>query len=227
MKANQWCRLMLFVAAAILSAVAAHAQTPQKPGTSTSPAQVKQKPGTRPPAAATNTPTPSVKPAQKPDTPETVAVAPKTVAINPHPTLLGQYDNWGAYWAAPDGKKVCFAAARPNGAQSMRGRTPAYLFITSRPHDKIKDEVSAIVSYPLKTNGDAMAVVGGKNYLMSAKADGVWIKNQTDESKLVETMRKGGDLVLKATTDRGLQSTDTFSMKGLAQALDRVARECK
>ena len=40
-------------------------------------------------------------------------------------------------------------------------------------------------------------------------------------------MRKGGELVLKGTTDRGLQSTDTFSMKGLAQALDRIARECK
>jgi len=62
---------------------------------------------------------------------------------------------------------------------------------------------------------------------MSTRSDGVWIKNQTDETKMVEAMRKGGDLVLKATTDRGLQSTDTFSMKGLAQALDRVARECK
>ena len=141
--------------------------------------------------------------------------------------MLGQYDNWGAYWAAPEGRKVCFAAARPNGAQSNRARNPAYLFITSRPRDKVKDEISAVASSPFKASADATAVIGGKSYALVTNADGAWVKHATDETKLVEVMRKGGDLVLKGTTDRGLQSTDVFSMKGLAQALDRISRECK
>jgi Invasion associated locus B (IalB) protein len=208
--------LPLVTALAVLPA-AAWAQAPapkQKPGTASSPPQVKpsqQAPaagaGQKPGAAAKNAPTPA-----------------KTTPTN-QPTLIGQYDNWGAYWAAPDGRKVCFAAARPQ--QSNRGRTPAYLFITSRPHEKVKDEISVITSFPLKANADATAVIGGKQYMMSTQSDGVWIKNQTDETKLVDAMRKGGDLVLKATTDRGLASTDTFSMKGLSQALDRISRECK
>ena len=213
--------------------VLAQNQNTQKPGTITAPAQIKQQPSKQAPASASTDDKgkaggkPAPKASAKSGAAEASAAAPKLLPPTTQPALLGQYDQWGAYWAAPDGRKVCFAAARPSGGQTNRGRTPAYLFVTSRPHDKIKDEVSAVVSFTLKSNTDATAVVGGKNYLMSSKADGVWIKNQADEAKLVETMRKSSDFVLKATTDRGLQSTDTFSMKGLAQALDRIAKECK
>jgi Invasion associated locus B (IalB) protein len=230
MNANRNVLLLPITAALAFAPVAAQSQTPQpKPGTITAPAQVKQQPKPTVPASAPaeDKSKAGAKPASKPGAAEAVASAPKLLPATTQPNLLGQYDNWGAYWAAPDGRKVCFAAARPNGSQTNRGRTPAYLFITSRPNDKVKDEVSAVVSFTLKSNAEATAVVGGKNFAMSSKADGVWIKNQTDEPKLVDAMRKGGDMVLKATTDRGLQSTDTFSMKGLAQALDRIARECK
>ena len=215
--------LLPMVAAIAMLPAATSAQTPtpkQRPGTATSPPQVKPSPQQTTPGPKPSTAT---KPASK-ATPE-----PTLAKVTPtkQPTLLGQYEGWGAYWAAPDGRKVCFAAARPNGTQTNRGRTPSYLFITSRPHEKVKDEVSAIVSFPLKANADATAVIGRKQYALSAQSDGVWIKNQADESKLVDDMRRGSDLVLKATTDRGLQSTDTFSMKGLAQALDRITRECK
>jgi Invasion associated locus B (IalB) protein len=228
MNANRSILLPLIAAIVFLpAATGAQAQTPQpKPGTSSAPAQAKPQsvpkpppaaPAQKPPAAATN-------PVPKPNASEAAALA--KLPANTQPSLLGQYDNWAAYWAAPDGRKICFAAARPASAQT-RSRPPTYLFITSRPQDKIKDELSAIASFPFKSTSDATAAVGGKNFALATQADGAWVKNSADETKLIEAMRKGGDLVLKGTTDRGLQSTDTFSMKGLAQALDRIARECK
>jgi hypothetical protein len=39
-------------------------------------------------------------------------------------------------------------------------------------------------------------------------------------------MRKGADLVVKGMSAHGTQTTDTYSLKGLAQALDRVGQEC-
>jgi hypothetical protein len=208
-------------------AAKAQAQSQQpKPGTNSTPAQAKAVPSQKPSVAtpAQKLPPAAVNSAQKPNSAESAALA--KVPVSTQPSLLGQYDNWAAYWAAPDGRKICFAAARPASAQT-RSRPPTYLFITSRPQDKIKDEVSAIASFPFKASADATAVVGGKNFTMATQADGAWVKNSADETKLIEAMRKGGDLVLKGTTDRGLQSTDTFSMKGLSQALDRIARECK
>ena len=43
----------------------------------------------------------------------------------------------------------------------------------------------------------------------------------------VEAMRKGADLTIKGVSGRGTQSTDQFSLKGLAQALDKIEQECK
>ena len=40
-------------------------------------------------------------------------------------------------------------------------------------------------------------------------------------------MRHGQNAVVKGTSAKGTQSTDTFSLKGLAQALDRTDQDCK
>ena len=40
-------------------------------------------------------------------------------------------------------------------------------------------------------------------------------------------MRKAPDAVIKAQTSKGTATTDTFSLKGMSQALDRVAQECR
>jgi hypothetical protein len=233
MNTNRPFLLPLVTAAAmVVLPTATPAQTPpaqQKPAAAApaqaKPQQVQPQPVTTP-AQAKPQPT-AAKPAAKPDTPAPAANAKPS---NAQPTLLGQYDNWGAYWAAPGGHKVCFAVARPNGGQSNaanRPHNPTYLFVTSRPMDKVKDEVSIIVGAPFKSNSDATAAIGATNFAMVTQADGAWIKNTPDENRMIEAMRKGTDLVLKGMTERGAQSADTFSLRGLVQALDRVARECK
>lgn len=146
------------------------------------------------------------------------------------PALLGQYGDWGAYAATPDGKKVCFALAKPtksNTEPPNRPRDPAFLFVSSRPSEKVKDEISVIFGYQGKQNSDAMVQVAGGSYAMYTQGDGAWVKNAAEESKLVEAMRRGSDLTVKGTSARGTASTDTYSLKGLAQALDRVGQECR
>jgi invasion protein IalB len=59
---------------------------------------------------------------------------------------------------------------------------------------------------------------------MHTQSDGAWIKNLAEEARLVETMRKGGDLVVTGTSSR-MQLVDRYSLKGLSQALDRTAQE--
>jgi invasion protein IalB len=62
---------------------------------------------------------------------------------------------------------------------------------------------------------------------MYTQNDGAWVKNAAEETQLVDAMRKGQDAVIKATTTKGTKTTDTFSLKGISQALDRAAQECK
>lgn len=146
------------------------------------------------------------------------------------PTLLGQFGDWGAYKATPGGKAVCFALSKPTSATTEppgRNRDASYMFISTRPAEKVKNEVSAIVGYPQKPGADTSAAVGSESFAMYTQNDGAWIKNAAEESKLVNAMRKGSDLVLKSESTRGTKTTDTYSLKGLGQALDKVADECK
>src|SRR5581483_9711636 len=146
------------------------------------------------------------------------------------PTLLGKYGEWGAYTAAPGGAKTCFAIAAPSSSQTNppnRPRDPAHLFISTRPSEKVKDEVSVIIGYTLKPNSDVTVAIGPANFALYAQNDGAWIKNAADEARLVDTLRKGSDAVVKGPSAKGTQTPDTFSLKGLAQALDRVGQECK
>ncbi len=156
-------------------------------------------------------------------------------AANPtaQATLLGQYGDWGAYTATPGGQKVCFALAKPSSSvdNPPNRRTAAnvvYLFISTRPAEKVNNEVSVLVGgYQFKPNSEASVAIGGTSFAMYTQNDGAWVKNAAEETKMLDTMRKGADVVIKAATSRGTQTTDTFSLKGIAQAIDRAAQECK
>ena len=84
-----------------------------------------------------------------------------------------------------------------------------------------------MVGYPVKPGSESTLEVGGANYAMYTQGDGLWIKNAAEEAKLVEGMRKSADATVKAVSGRGTQTTDVFSLKGLSQALDRIAQECR
>jgi invasion protein IalB len=146
------------------------------------------------------------------------------------PQLLATYGDWGAYTGNSGGRKVCFALAKPTSSETNpagRPRDPAYLFVSTRPAENIRNEVSVIVGYPLKPNSEATVEIGSDKYPMYTQNDGAWIKNAAEEARMVDAMRKGADLVVKGVSSRGTQSTDRYSLKGLAQALDKVGQECK
>jgi invasion protein IalB len=145
--------------------------------------------------------------------------------------LLGQFGDWGAYKASPDDKSVCFALSKPTSAETDppgRNRDPAYVFVSTRPTEKVKDEVSVIVGYPQKAGVEAEATIDGSSkYTLYTQDDGAWVKNAAEEPQMVEAMRKGSNMVITSESSRGTKTTDTYSLRGVSDALDKVASECK
>jgi hypothetical protein len=163
----------------------------------------------------------------EPAKPET---RPAAVAGGAEPTLIGQYGNWGAYTATPNGKKVCFALAKPSSSKTNppnRPRDPAYAFVSTRPAEKVTNEVSIMIGYTLKPGSESTLEVGGASYAMYTQGDGLWIKNAAEEERMVEAMRKAADVTVKGVSAKGTETTDIFSLKGLSQALDRLAQDCR
>ena len=197
------------------------------------PALAQQPPASDPapaPPAPAAAPAPAAKkpPRHKP---AAAAAEPATaVAGGVKPTLLGQYGDWGAYTASPGGKKICFAIAKPSTSETIppnRPRNPSYMFISSRPADKVSNEMSIIIGYPFKPSSDATVAVGPTSFALYTQQDGAWIKNAAEEAHLLEAMRAAQSAVVKGTSAKGTRTADIFSLKGFGQALDRADQDCK
>jgi hypothetical protein len=213
--------LPLALAAALAVSSAALAQTPPAPAPA-APA----KPAVAAPKPAPAAPAPVAAPKPAP----AAAPAAPAAAGDVQPTLLGQYGDWGAYSATPGGRKVCFSIAKPKASQTNpagRKRDQAYVFISDRPAENVRNEVSVIFGYPFKPSTDAAAEIGADKFAMYTLNDGAWIKNVAEEARMVDAMRKGSDLTVKGVSGHGTESTDQYSLKGLSQALDRASQECK
>ncbi len=167
-------------------------------------------------------------PASKPAA--TAPAAATAAAGGAEPTLIGQFGTWGAYTATPNGKKVCFALAKPSSSKTNppnRPRDPAYAFISTRPAEKVVNEVSVMIGYTLKPGSESSLEVGGGSYAMYTQGDGLWIKNAAEEERMVDAMRKSADVTVKGVSAKGTETTDIFSLKGLSQALDKLAQDCR
>ena len=168
--------------------------------------------------------------AAKPTAKQEAAKPPASMTGGAEPTLIGQFGTWGAYSATPNGKHVCFALAKPIASKTNppnRPRDPAYAFVSTRPAEKVVNEVSIMIGYALKPGSESTVEVGGASYAMYTQGDGLWINNAAEEDQMVQAMRRSADAIVKGVSAKGTETTDTFSMKGLSQALDRIAQDCK
>ena len=146
-------------------------------------------------------------------------------AIASDAKLLGKFDNWSAYTATARGARICFAlTASPKTKSGGR----AYAMVTNRPNDKIVNEVSILTDYKVMGGSAPSTVeVGSDSYAMYGQDNGYWIKNLADETRLIEAMRVGKEIAVKGRAAEGSAKNESYSLKGFAQALDRVNRECR
>jgi invasion protein IalB len=143
------------------------------------------------------------------------------------PKLIAQYGDWGVY-VNQSGNKVCFALSQPRERLPANlNRDPGYIFLSTRPADNVSNEFSVIVGYPLNESVDPSVQIGNDTFTLYGRQSGAWIRNVAEEDRLVEAMRKGASLEMKSTSSRGNETIDRYSLTGVSQALDRVAKECK
>ena len=92
-------------------------------------------------------------------------------------------------------------ARRP--IRPSRPRDPAFLFVSTRPAEKVKEEVSVDHRLSVQARSEATVEVGATNFALYTQNDGAWIKNAAEEARMVDAMRKGADLVVKGNPARG------------------------
>jgi hypothetical protein len=149
-----------------------------------------------------------------------------TPALAQEVTLLEKFKDWSAY-AAPGSPKVCFAVAKP--AQSTpKGvkRGPIYFYISRWPADNVVNEVSVKMGYPFAEGAKVTLTVGSGKFELFTKDEGAFVEKPEMETKLIEAMKTGTTMKIEGKSSRGTSTSDTYSLNGLSDALDRVAKEC-
>jgi invasion protein IalB len=154
------------------------------------------------------------------------AARPAASAAGQQGSAVAQFGDWGVFTSTTQRGKVCYAASQPKTrAPTGLQRDPAFFFLTSRPGENVRNEVSLTLGFPLR--GDATVTIGSTNFAMYTQANGAWIKNAQEEGRMLQAMRAGSQLTVRSTSLRGNVTTDTYSLTGLGQALDRVAQDCR
>jgi hypothetical protein len=144
------------------------------------------------------------------------------------PVQVGSYGDWGAFLAEGAKDKTCYALTTPKErAPAKLKRDPAYVFISTRPSEKVRNEVSIIMGFSMKDGGEARADIGGSNFDLIAKGANAWIKNPAEEGQFIDALKKGAKLIVKAPSLKGNVTTDTYSLSGISEALDRVQKDCQ
>jgi invasion protein IalB len=155
------------------------------------------------------------------------AAAPAQAPGGGSATLVATFNDWSAYTAQTGRSKICYALSQPKArAPANLKDTAAYLFVSFRPAENVRNEVATVLGFATKDGGDAAVTVGSTSYALVTKAQNAWIKNPAEEAQAIATMSRGQTMVVSATSARGNKTSDRYSLAGFAQALDRAKKEC-
>ena len=142
------------------------------------------------------------------------------------PRSIGKYKNWESFTAETDKGKICFAQTIPTKrAPSSIERGQSKLFVTFRPSEDIKDEVSITSGHDYKTSS-VTAASGKKRYSFFSQKNFAWLLDDQEEKNFIKLMKRATNLIIKARTTKGAETTDHYSMMGFTKAYNTAKKTC-
>ena len=140
---------------------------------------------------------------------------------------IGKFKDWESFILTQDGNKICFAQSIPVlRAPKKIKRDPSRLFVSFRPAENIKNEISVTNGYEFKLKTPVAAKSGKKSYDLFSKGRFAWVVDNDDEAKLIRTMKKASRLMIIGNSDKGEQTTDHYSMMGFTKAYNTTKKSC-
>lgn len=145
------------------------------------------------------------------------------------PQLIGEYDDWAAYFYKDAKGTVCYMASTPKkdeGRYTKRG--DIYVVVTHRPAEKSYDVVNFVAGYTFK-RGSTVGIKIGQTSInrMFTSGDKAWAVSDSVDKELVAAMKRGERMIVHGVSDKGTATKDTYSLKGFASAYKAISSKCK
>jgi len=140
---------------------------------------------------------------------------------------IGKYKDWRTMVLVETTGTVCFAQSSPVLQAPKLNIRDARLFVTFRPAEKIKDEISASPGYEFNKNNSVIATSGKNKIKFDIIQQGfAWIADNKIEKKMVKVMKKGSRIMITGYNQKGSQTIDHYSLLGFTKAYNAAKKAC-
>ena len=140
---------------------------------------------------------------------------------------IGKFKDWETFTVTENDNKICFAQSIPIlRAPKKFERNPSRLFISFRPTEDIKDEVSATSGYAFQKEKIVKAKTGKKTYDFFSREEFAWILDTEEEQRFIKAMKKASRVMIIGRTEKGKQTIDHYSLMGFTKAYDTAKKNC-
>jgi len=149
-----------------------------------------------------------------------------TQVIASTPKSTGKYQKWESFSTETDKGKICFAQSIPTKrAPGSIDRNASRIFVTFRPNESVKDEISITSGHQYKAS--SVSAKSGKNkFALFSQNSFAWLLDNKEEQKFIKIMKRATDLIIVARTDKGAETTDHYSMMGFTKAYNTAKKTC-
>ncbi len=129
--------------------------------------------------------------------------------------------------------KECWGVSKPKEMVNTRGgevvavrRGDVLLFVSYRPGNDAKGEVSFTGGYPFQPDSTVALTIGGQTFQLFTDGEWAWASPE-DDPKIIDAMKSGADAVAVGVSGRGTRTEDTFSLLGFTAAVEDAAKRCE
>lgn len=147
--------------------------------------------------------------------------------------LAQQVENLGTerFWTAWKGSDstgvICYVSSQPQTALPGNvNRDPIHFLVIHRKGLGTTNEVQTLVGYPLEAGSTPQVTIDGRGFDMVVDGSAAWLASGDDEAAFVAAMKAGTEMVVRARSQRGTDTTDTYSLLGVTAALGKIDEAC-
>jgi hypothetical protein len=144
-------------------------------------------------------------------------------------TLIGTYGDWKAYHFLEKKKKVCFMMSRPHkqeGKFTKRGEVIFY--VTRWPGGATGiNTVNLSNGYSFKRKNDATLILDDRNFTLFTQGEKAWTRDQTSDDGIIGKLQTASSMTVQGTSQRNTLTTDTYSLRGAAEAWQAILSTCQ
>ena len=141
---------------------------------------------------------------------------------------IGNFGDWETYRESEGGKAVCYMGSQPKKAKGKyKKRGDTYILVTHRPAEKSLNVISIKAGYTYQSGSEVDVVIGETTFKMFTDAGHAFAYDSKTDGAIVKAMIRGARMIIKGTSSRGTQTTDTYSLKGFTAAYKAINKACE